>query len=499
MVEILSAFLKTGLGTVLNLLMGILSTKIFAVYLGPDGVGLFSLLRQTRDTFLSVTTFNGGTALIQGLAQRDETKKKQYGFVVFLIMLVSMSASVLFLLIFAPQIAENVLQRHDPEAISLIRWLSLTIILGTGVMYFNSILNGYRAIGRLALIQVVISAITFVLAYPVSRWVNEGYSIAFIGSILFSTGGGILLAFWLVQREGWLPFTRIVRQNFTFGTFREDSSYFLSFAFTTMITGLATSGTILVIRSLITAQKGLEAAGIFDVAWTLSMMYITIALSSFGTYYLPTFAQSKNNEQRRELIDKILRLTLLIIVPIIVGVLLFKPIVIQLLYTDEFLSSLNILRWMLIADYFKATSWVFGVTITASADKKTLLTTELLWNGGFLSLSVISLSIFNSVELIGIAFGIPYILYLLYNMFYAHKRFGYVVSKIMMLRWLLGAGIILTVSVLTWTDTKMNWWAVLIGFIFISLYFSVSLNRSDYTNFVGYVRKKLSLASRKLS
>jgi O-antigen/teichoic acid export membrane protein len=316
--------------------------------------------------------------------------------------------------------------------------------------------------------------------------------------MVFSTGGGILLALWLVRRAGWLPVTRGVRRELTWRVFQQDGSYFLSFALTTMITGLATSGTILAIRATIASQQGLEAAGIFDVAWTLSMMYITIALSSFSTYYLPTFAQTKSNQQRNELIHKILRLTILILVPVITSVLLLKSVIIQLLYSEQFLGSLSIIRWMLIGDYFKATSWVFGVTITASADKRTLLVTELLWNAGFLSLSIISLTVFKSLEGIGIAFIIPYIFYLFYNMFYAYKRFGYLASRSIILKWFLGAGIVFVISALTWADQHVNWWVILLGIFLVAFNFSVSLNRSDYSNIAALLRQKLQPVPKKL-
>lgn len=490
MFEILSAVIKTGSGTFFTLILGILSTKIFAVNLGTSGIGLFSLLRQTRDTFLSVTTFHGGTALVQGLASRKNNERRQYSFVVLIIMIISTSVAVLILLIFAPLIAQYVIHQNNPQYTALIRWLSLSVILGTLMMYLGGLLNGYRAIGRLALVTVVPAIITAILAYPTTYLVNQGNLAAFVWIMALSSATGVLVAIMFVKREGWLSIARPIGEALKRENTFPAASYFLSFAFTTVITGLANTWTALVVRSMIVSQKGLSAAGIFDVAWTLSMMYISLALSSFGTYYLPTLSQCKDTEARINLIRRVMRLTLLLVVPLITAVIVLKPFVIHLLYSDQFLESLKIIRWMLIGDYLKATSWVFGVTITASADKKTLLITELLWQAGFLGLSALSLFVFQSLEGIGMAFAVLYLCYLLYTGYYAYTRHHFLPSGNMALKWLVGLLLLIGASALTWSQEQLNWFVIIAGVILALTYSGLSLGLSGLARGILFVRQK---------
>ena len=226
---------------------------------------------------------------------------------------------------------------------------------------------------------------------------------------------------------------------------------------------------------MIVSQQGLEAAGIFDVAWTLSMMYISLVLTSFGTYYLPTLSQCKAEDQQIELIRRFLRLTTLLIVPLISGVIVLKPLVIHLLYSEEFLSSIHIMRWMLVGDYLKATSWVFGVAITAAADKRTLFWTEILWQGGFLAFSALSMFRWGSLEGIGISFIVMYSLYLVFTSAYVWRKHRFIPDQGLVWRWLLGFAIIVGLSLFTWDEPGLNWVAILVWAVVSPIYALISL------------------------
>src|SRR5207249_957846 len=114
---------------------------------------------------------------------------------------------------------------------------------------------------------------------------------------------------------------------------------------TFMVTGFVGSGVPLAIRALTGREFGLHGAGILDVAWTLSMAYIGLVLSSFSTYYLPTLSGTKDSAARAQLIHQVLRMALFLMLPLVTGIIVLKPLVARLLYSDEFLPALPIMRW----------------------------------------------------------------------------------------------------------------------------------------------------------
>ena len=194
--EILIAFFKTGSGSFLSLLFGVLTTKIFAVNIGPSGIGLYSLLRQTRDTLLTITTFQGTTALIQGIASREDKSRDIYVFTVGLIILISSILIVILLVIFAPLIASYTLDQTDELSVWLIRALAFPLIFSTAIMFLGGVINGYRAVGRLAIVQLVGSMITLIIAYPITQLINQGFLQAFVLMMTISTGLSAGIAFY---------------------------------------------------------------------------------------------------------------------------------------------------------------------------------------------------------------------------------------------------------------------------------------------------------------
>ena len=152
-------------------------------------------------------------------------------------------------------------------------------------------------------------------------------------------------------RAGWLrPLRRWLRDPWE----REHVRHFFSIALTTLVTGFVGTGSVLAVRAMFVHYGGLPAAGIFDAAWMLSMTYVMLALGSFGTYYLPTLSGVKDPAARVALIQRFLRATIMLGIPLIVGVIVFKPLLIHLLYSEEFRPALTIIRWMLIGDYLKS-------------------------------------------------------------------------------------------------------------------------------------------------
>ncbi len=452
--DLLKAIFKTGSGSVASLGLGMIAVKIMAVILGPSGVGLFSLLRQTQQTALTVAVLNGQMAVVQGVASREGRARDEYLSTVLWIQVVIGATVSFVLLVFAPQITRWVISQTDPKTVEMIRWLSLTIILGVIHTYLTSLLNGYRAIGRVALVQVSNFGMMALLAFPAAWLMKAGYPIAFTWLLTASTFTAAGLSFWFALRSGWLAWLREgMRRNFS----RPAAQHFFYLAGTMLITGFIGAGVPLAVRALVAHQFGLHGAGIFDVAWTLSMAYVTLILTSFSTYYLPTLSQTVDPGARVDLIRRVLRLAMLLMVPLVVTVITLKPLVVKLLYSGEFLPALQIMRWMLIGDYFKVVSWVFSFTMIAYADMKTFFWTEVLWGGLTLGCALLVLQGLNSLQGIGVNFLALYVAYLAYTLFYVRRRHHLILDRPVVLQWLVGLVLVIGASVQTWNETQVQW------------------------------------------
>lgn len=475
MKDIIKSIFKTGSASFMSIILGMISVKIMAVVIGSSGIGLFSLIRQTLATLTAAGTMGGQTALIQGLASKQADDKNKYLITVFWIFIFGAIIMTVGLILFAPWIAKIVFTSNDEQTINLVRLMSLPVILIIIYSYLISVLNGFRAIGRLAIGQVIVSIITAFLAYPISKLVSSGHIISFIWMISASTIGGIIFCLIIAYKEKWL--------NPLFDDFKpifhgNAIKHFFHIAGTTFITGIIATGALLIIRAMIVKYGGFSSAGIFDVAWTLSMMYVMLLLSSFGTYYLPTLSGINDLSSRIILIQNLLKLSLLLVVPLIISVIVLKPLVITILYTSEFTPALEIIRWMLIGDYFKVSSWVLAMPMLAYADMKNFFWTELLWYIGFLILSAIAVFYYDDMQGIGVAFLMLYAFYLFYTIFYANKKHKVILGKKVVIHWLLGLLLIVLASWQTWSDVDVNYISAPF-WIIVALIFSWAVLEKD--------------------
>lgn len=452
--EILAAFLKTGSGSAVSLLLNIISVKIMAVVVGPSGLGLLSLLRQIQQTALSVATTGGQTALVQGASSRKAEARCDYLRTVLLIFLLGGLIAACSLVLFAPVIAEEVIGKNDTKTVWLVRWLALPVLLSVFSGYIGGVLNVYRAIGRLALLQVAAALGMVVFVYPVALAARSGFELAFIGlltvSVAINAGLGIVF---LWQGDWLVPILRCLMNSVPSDAVR----HFFSIAGTMVITGLVGTGTMLSIRALIVREQGLAGAGIFDAAWTVSMTYVTLVLSSFSTYYMPTLAMTQESQSRVVLMQRLLRLSTLLMIPLVSSVIALKPLVVNLLFSTEFTPALDIMRWMLIGDYFKVTSWVLAFPMLAFADMKTFFWSEIVSNIGFLGIAGVMIIGLGSVQGVGVSFLLLYLVYLIYTLYYARTRHHLTLNRNMVITWLFGLALILGISWQTWSVTQVNW------------------------------------------
>ena len=451
--ELIRALFKTSAGSAASLLFSAVALKIIAATLGPAGTGLFSLLRQIQQTALAASTAGGQVALVQGAASRRDENRSEYLATILCIFLLGGTSICLALVLFAPLVSARVMNRTDDEAVRLIRWLAVPIFLSVLSGFVIGTLNAYRALGRLAVTQVTAAVGLAAIAYPVALLFQRGHQPALIlllgVSAFASTGLGIVF----LSRSGWLaPIVAQLRHGL-----RSDAAcQFFAVGGPTIAAMFAATGTQVVLRSAILHAMGLASVGLFDAAWTLSMTYVTLILASFSTYYLPTLSEARDADVRCALMQRTLRVSTLLMVPLVGTVIVLKPLLIDVLYSTEFRPSLNVVRWMLVGDYLKVTSWVLGMPMLAMADMRRFFWTEIAWNLEFLGLAWVSLHFLNSVGGIGFAFLFMYATCLVYMLYYARSRLDFTVDRSTVRTWLLGLVLIVLASWATWSDVRVS-------------------------------------------
>lgn len=444
--------LKTGSGSIGTILSWVIVTKIIAAVNGSTGVGLFSILRQTNLTVFGLLTLQGTIAFVQGLAsRRGDEDKARYQVSVASLYVLSGLGGALTLWIAAPWLSVTLLSRRDLTGIYLIRGLIGPVLFSIGTTYFGAILNSYHALGRLALGQLLGAAAGAVVAFPLLTLL--GGQSGLLAILWITTSASLVASAIFVWRAGWLA---PLCANWKMVWHAPSVRHFLNFSMVMTAAGFTTTGTLLLLRTFFVHYGGLQQAGFFDAAWTISYAYLTIALTSVGTYLLPALAHTDDAQTRSILIANVLRVVTFVVVPMTATVIVFKPWIISLLYTRQFFPCLNIMVWFLLGDYLKASSWVFGTAMQAFADLRAYFWSEIISDASLAAGTAVSLFVFHRVGGVGVCYLVLYAAYLVFCFVHLGRSFHLRIPPRQIRVWAAGYLILVVLGAVSWTSTEVR-------------------------------------------
>lgn len=479
--------LKTAIGQFFGLLLGAVAVKLLAVLAGPAGVGLYSVLRHLQQMLSSVASIGGQNAVVQGLSSHQGVARRQFflsSFYVFVLASLLLSAA---LLIFADFIAAWIFAGDHASAI---RWLVIPIVLGALLFFFRGVLTAEMQFGALSIVTMLTGLGAALVALPVGLVYARGYPNIMV---LLLAGGpllGLVAAFVFVRRQGYFKgLTAIAPSDATWSA----TVRFLRVALPSLLSLFLTLGSVLIVRSYIVRLYGLEGAGQFDAAWSISAMYLALFLTSLQSYLLPELSQVGTGDEMHSALAKAFHFSLLISLPLITGLVVMKPLIVSVLFSHEFLPSLNVLRWVLIGDFVRVLGWVISTALVARADMKGFALAEGLWSMIFMSLSLLLLS--HGLEWVGFAYLVSYVFYLAFLTWRLWTCHGVSLEGRRLLYWLGGFVMMALTAWLCWNDRELYSWHFVL--ILPAIMFSFLIMRADERLFARHLfaRLRLRLAS----
>ena len=187
------------------------------------------------------------------------------------------------------------------------------------------------------------------------------------------------------------------------------------------------------------------------------MTYVSLILGSLATYYLPTLGALRPGPECGPLIARFWRLVVLVMIPAVTGVIVLKPLIVHLLYSSEFGSALDTLRWMLLGDYFKVATWALALPLVAFARARAYFLIEASWNVTLLVGSLIAIFVTHRPEGIGLAFTIGYVGYFCFVAIDSHRRYRLPELGALLSTWAGGLVLVILASAANWTAQTVNW------------------------------------------
>lgn len=396
----------TGGSSFINILIGLLRTKVLALLLGASGIGLVSLYTGLMSTAATITGMGistvGTRQIAEAIGKEDEEALAIVRRAMFwgVLMLATTGALVVWSLreILAVEVLGGI------EHTQIIGWLAVGVALSVASASQGALIQGMRRIGDMARLSIYGSVLNTLLGIGLLwQWGNQAIGAFILIGPLFS----FLLGHLYVSK---LPKNQAVKMSTQ--DLLAQWKIFLGLGLPVMGSFLISTLIQLWIRVSVSNELGLEAVGHFQAASAISMQYIAFVLGAMTADYYPRLACITHDKvATNRLVNEQTEIVLLLTAPIFIAMIGLAPWVIHLLYSTAFFPTVEILRWQILGDVFKVGSWPIAYAVFASGAGGTFFwteTTALLLMCGL----IVGLLPNLGLQVTGIAFLACYVYYL---------------------------------------------------------------------------------------
>ena len=411
------SMLVIGSAQAMNIVISIVRMKVLAVLVGPAGIGLLGVYNSLQATVGSVAGLGLGTSGVRDIAanKEDLAVQSRVRTVLFAAGLVQGAVAMVLVWLFREPLAGWLF--GDISRATETGLVGVAILFSLILASQTAILQGLRRIGDLGRVTVL-GALGGTIAGLLAVWL-EGEA-GLIWFLLVQPLASVLVAAVLSRK---LPRTQTPRLTLpgVYATWKPMASLGVVF----MIGGLTGAATLLLARSMIARDLGIDAAGLFSASWGVAMVYVGFLLGAMAADFFPRLTEVIHDRAAStRLINDQAQLGLAIGGPVLLALVGIAPWFLALLYSSEFVPAAEMLQWQTLGNVFKLASWPMAFANVAAARARLHLMIELSWNATFLAILWIGLPLIG-LEAAGIAFLLAYMLYFLLLYAATRRVFGF--------------------------------------------------------------------------
>lgn len=381
-----------------------MSTKAYALLIGPTGLGYMGLLQGLIGLSGLVAGMGLGTGLVrlgaEALEQANEAKVSALrGAAWRLFWLLGGAAAALLVVLREPL---GRLMLGGAEHAGSVALLSLALLCNMASELQTGILNAHHRVSALAKVGVLNSVLSAALTVAlVWVWGHEGILTAVLGVPMLSWG----VSRYFLWRG--VPAASVA----SVGELVASGRALLRFGAPYALSMVAGAGVQFLVPVLVLNALGQEAVGYYRAAVTISVTYLGFLLSAMALDYFPRVsAISIQPAQLVSLINQQHRLIMFLGVPMILGMLALAPYLIPLVYSSEFMPTVTIVEWQLIGDIVKFSSWTMSFVVLARSGSLVFLLAEIVGGGSYLAATWFGMHTFGLVGL-GMGHLVSYAIY----------------------------------------------------------------------------------------
>lgn len=371
--QIFKATTVIGGAQVISIIIGIARTKIFALLVGPAGVGLFGLLNTLMTTAGTVMQMGMGAVGTRQIAEAQATGDAAR---IALARRALMLATVVLSLVGGG----GVWLLREPLAIHVLRnaaladavgWIGLGVGLSVAAMWQTSLIQGMNRMWDLAWLRIGGAALVALIGLPLIGAFGEAAIPFFV--ILAPIASFVIGQVFVARLER--PPSEPTKVSELAGQWR----MFVALGVPIVVSSLVGMGVTIWIQAHIKTELGLAALGFYVASNTIASQYSSLVLTAMlGDYFPRLSGVIHDGAAARDLVNQQTEVVILLAGPLILGIFALAPWVVTLLYSSEFVPAANVLRWQAIGTLFIVIGWPMSFILLAAGAGRAYFVTAIV-------------------------------------------------------------------------------------------------------------------------
>lgn len=404
----------TSISTAVSFMSGFFVTKFVAVKIGPVGLTYVGQYQNTIAIIAMLSTLAVTTGVIKYLSEHKNDRNYQNKVIstAFFIILISSALCTAFVLLSSKLLSQIVFKSDDFSGVFFLYGFFILIVALNSLM--TALYNGLKEIKYLTTVNIIGSLsgvfLTVTFAYKLGV---KGVLIAsnFTALIIFIINTSIL------YKKKYFYFKPSFL-NWKIGA----AKLLLGFTVMGIVSGIVMPLSQIFIRNHIIATFSANEAGWWQAVTRISDYYLAFITTVLSVYYLPRLSEIKHPFELKREINQGYKIILPVVGLMASTLWIFRFLIVQILFSKEFLPMVPLFTFQLLGDFFKIGSFLLGYLLIAKADIKLFIISEILFSISLVGLSYIFI---NKYGIIGTtyAFCLNYALYWIAMIFITRKYF----------------------------------------------------------------------------
>lgn len=369
-----------------NILIGIIRNKLASKFLGAAGIGLMGFYISITDFVNNCSNLGIPISSVQHISElfEEDDLTRIRSFIKVVRTWCLWSALFACLLCLGAMCYDRHVVLLAPMAVS-------AIITGGEI----SILKGLRRLKRVAVISLLIAVATFCLTIPFfwalgMKGIILSLDCCALATLVIHLAFTVPLFPWRVAptsaevfRKG-LPLLRI--------------------GIPYVLTGIAGAGMAVALQTFLKEHSSETMLGYYRVGYTMMVTYAGIIFTALEADYFPRLSSVNHDIVRcNQTINRQIRACMLLLAPMLIALIVLMPVLLRLLYTEEFLPAVEMTVCAVFYMFFRCIAVPVAYTALARGDSKIYMVMEIIYD--LFSLSAIIVC-YLQWELAGIGIGL---------------------------------------------------------------------------------------------